>query len=212
MVDSRAPYPLQAWQRLTLADLLLLQVSLAIGFSAASTAIGGWRVLIFVFGSWMGMLVWGPLVLLVQWLYRDRWAAPSRGEWLWLCASLLGLGALAATAAVTKVQAGAVAYLLGAPVISLWVAGQILCAGIAVMDIVRWVQEGPRGALRLVRPHRNRGRGGERGVTALVLASRLISALRCGAGGMMAACVCPAREGSIRRTLPRSGRAFRRGS
>ena len=67
---------MESWRQFTLLDLLLLQLSVALGYSLSASlrldeALRLWRTLL---GALFGMLLYGPVVSFVQWAFRGRWA------------------------------------------------------------------------------------------------------------------------------------------
>lgn len=90
MTDPSDQTTLEPWQRFTLLDALLLQASVAVGFSVVYSLWPGEEGWIYnAFSSVaFGVVVAGPIVLTVQWTLRGRRKIPTVGEQLWLASFL----------------------------------------------------------------------------------------------------------------------------
>lgn len=122
----------ESWQRLTLLDLFLLQAGIGFGFSLScsfSLKQAGPAELATAGIVW-GLVLAGPIVLMVQWIVRKRSRALSIGEWLWLSPTALFLllclsveGPIAAS-----VHWGRYLFLF-------WVFAQVMAMGVSLANL-----------------------------------------------------------------------------
>jgi hypothetical protein len=121
----------EAWQRFTLLDALLLQASFGLSFSLACSlepeAPGVERALA---GTVWGLVLAGPIVLMVQWTLRNRSRGLSAGELLWLSPTVLFCLFWCSLRGPAAHRADLSRYLL-----SFWIFAQVTCIGIAVATL-----------------------------------------------------------------------------
>lgn len=132
----------EPWQRFTLLDVLLVQASFGLSFSLACSlepeADAFERA---VAGSIWGLVLAGPIVLMVQWTLRDRSRGLSAGEWLWLSPTVL-------FALLWLALRGPAAYHpdLSRYLFSFWVFAQVTCIGVALATLLSGLR-GYRGTV-----------------------------------------------------------------
>jgi hypothetical protein len=123
----------EPWQRFTLLDILLLQASFGLSFSLACSVgpAGATALERAVAGTVWGAVLAGPIVLMAQWIVRNRSRGLSAGEWLWLSPTAL-------FCLLWLSLQGPAAYhsALSRHLFSFWVFAQVTCMGVAVATLV----------------------------------------------------------------------------
>ena len=123
---------LEPWQRFTLLDLFLLQASFCFSFSlACSLEPGAEGMERAVAGVVWGMVLAGPIVLMVQWTVRKRSRGLSAGEWLWLSPTVLFCLLWCSLEGPAGSPREVSRYLF-----SFWVFAQVTCIGVAVATLL----------------------------------------------------------------------------
>jgi len=122
----------EPWQRFTLLDVLLVQASFGFSFSlACSLAPASDGIERALAGTIWGLVLAGPIVLMVQWTLRNRSRGLSAGEWLWLSPTVLFALLWLALRGPTSYHADLSRYLF-----SFWVFAQVTCIGVALATLV----------------------------------------------------------------------------